>query len=110
MPRSPLDAVVRHIRALAERKSGAALPDHCLLERFIHQRDEAAFASLVRRHGGLVLSVARRILHDAHAAEDIFQSTFLTLARCAPSIRKPVCRRRGARSANRPYLRNRPRT
>jgi RNA polymerase sigma factor (sigma-70 family) len=59
-----------------------------LLERFLHQREEAAFTLLVRRHGGLVLSVARRILHDTHAAEDIFQNTFLTLARSAASIRK----------------------
>lgn len=88
MPPSPLSAVVSHIRALAERSRGATLPDHLLLERFIHQRDEAAFASLVRRHGGLVLGVARRILHDVHAAEDVFQNTFLTLARRAASIRK----------------------
>lgn len=88
MPPSPLSAVVRHIRALAERAHGATLPDHLLLERFIHQHDEAAFALLVRRHGGLVLGVARRILHDVHAAEDVFQNTFLTLARRAASIRK----------------------
>ncbi len=42
---------------------------------------------LVRRHGGMVLGVARRILHDVHAAEDIFQSTFLILSRDARSIR-----------------------
>ncbi|MGH7171378.1 MAG: sigma-70 family RNA polymerase sigma factor [Gemmataceae bacterium] len=88
MPRSPLADVMRHIHALAERTSGTVPPDRHLLERFLHQRDEAAFAVLVRRHGGMVLSVARRILHDAHAAEDIFQSTFLTLARRAASIRK----------------------
>jgi RNA polymerase sigma factor (sigma-70 family) len=88
MSRSPLAAVVHHIHALAERAPGTAPPDRLLLERFVHQRDEAAFAVLVRRHGGLVLGVARRILHDAHAAEDIFQSTFLTLARRAASIRK----------------------
>ena len=88
MSRSPLAAVVRHIHALAERAPDAAPPDRHLLERFLHQRDETAFAMLVRRHGGMVLSVARRILHDVHAAEDIFQSTFLTLARRAASIRK----------------------
>lgn len=89
MPPSPLSAVVRHIRALAERSHDETLPDRLLLERFIHQRDEAAFALLVRRHGGLVLGVARRILHEVHAAEDVFQNTFLTLARRAASIRKP---------------------
>lgn len=89
MPPSPLSAVVRHIRSLAERAPGAMLPDHHLLARFIQQHDEAAFALLVRRHGGLVLGVARRILHDVDAAEDVFQNTFLTLARRAASIRKP---------------------
>jgi RNA polymerase sigma factor (sigma-70 family) len=88
MPHPSLIAFVHHIRALAERKSSTAEPDRQLLERFIDQHDGAAFALLVRRHGGLVLSVARRILHDTHAAEDIFQSTFLTLARRAASISK----------------------
>lgn len=88
MPHAPLSAVLRHIHALAERSSGQTPPDLHLLERFANQRDETAFALLVRRHGSMVLSVARRILHDDHAAQDIFQETFLTLARRASSIRK----------------------
>lgn len=75
MSPSPLSAVVRHIRASAERSPGAMPSDRHLLERFHQQRDEAAFARLVRRYGGLVLSVARRILDGAHAAEDVFQKT-----------------------------------
>src|SRR4029077_19797893 len=50
--------------------------------------DGAAFEELVRRHGPMVLAVCRRLLHDGHLAEDVFQSTFLTLARGAASIRK----------------------
>jgi RNA polymerase sigma factor (sigma-70 family) len=76
-----LRGVLRHLAA-----SGETLSDGQLLARFIATRDEAAFATLVRRHGPLVLGVCRRVLQHAQDAEDVFQATFLILARKAPSV------------------------
>lgn len=66
-----------------------ALSDGQLLEWFVSQREEAAFAALVRRHGPMVLSVCRRVLRNSHDAEDAFQATFLVLAEKAPRLRQP---------------------
>src|SRR5207247_4575643 len=80
------DSFLHHIRHLIGGVAAAALTDGQLLERFLVGRDETAIQVLVRRYGPLVFGVCRRVLHNAHAAEDAFQATFLVLVRKAPSL------------------------
>lgn len=75
-------------RALLQR-DGAGLTDGQLVERFRAQRDESAFAALLRRHGPMVWGVCRRILPSHQDAEDAFQAVFLVLVRKAASIHPP---------------------
>jgi RNA polymerase sigma factor (sigma-70 family) len=80
--------ILRHIREALAAQPASRLPDRQLLERFTASHEEAAFAALVRRHGPLVLSLCRRLLGNWHDAEDVFQATFLALARKASTIGK----------------------
>jgi RNA polymerase sigma-70 factor (ECF subfamily) len=80
--------VVEHLCVWGDAGTLAGLPDGQLLERFINQREEAAFAALLRRHGPMVLHVCRRVLGRIQDAEDVFQATFLVLARKVRTIRK----------------------
>ncbi len=86
MPTAQLEPLVRYLRRHTDDPDST---DAALLRRFVAVRDEAAFETLVRRHGPLVLSVCRRMLRDPHAAEDSFQATFLVLARKAGSLIRP---------------------
>ena len=61
--------------------------DQNLLEAFVKERSEAAFAEMVRRHLNLVYSASLRQLGgDAHAASDAAQRVFCELANKAPTL------------------------
>jgi RNA polymerase sigma factor (sigma-70 family) len=81
-----MKTVIRHLRAAALLHKGDGPTDGQLLESFLTRREEAAFEALLRRHGPMVLGVCRRVLRNAHDAEDAFQATFLVLARKAASV------------------------
>jgi RNA polymerase sigma factor (sigma-70 family) len=68
----------------------SALSDDELLTHVVSSDNcavEAAFATLVRRHGPMVYATCRGVLRHEHDAEDAFQATFLVLARRAHTLR-----------------------
>jgi RNA polymerase sigma factor (sigma-70 family) len=83
MANAALGGVLWHLRQAAFRSDAVTRSDGELLDRFRTDRDEAAFAALVRRHGPMVFGVCRRTLRNEADAEDAFQATFLVLARQA---------------------------
>jgi C-terminal peptidase prc len=87
MPPGQLRTVVHHLRRMVGPAASARLSDRQLLKRFAATRDEAAFATLLERHGPLVWGVCQRRLRHVQDAEDAFQATFLVLARKAATER-----------------------
>ena len=72
------------IRLIRGAVSGAGT-DEELLDHFVRERDEEAFAAIIRRYGKTVWAACRRLA--GRDAEDAFQAVFLTLARRAGSVR-----------------------
>jgi RNA polymerase sigma factor (sigma-70 family) len=92
MAQTAARSIIRQIESLFDGGSVTGLSDPQLLERFTARRDaagDAAFATLVARHGPMVLHVCRQLVPDRHHAEDAFQVVFMVLARNASSIRDP---------------------
>jgi RNA polymerase sigma factor (sigma-70 family) len=72
------------------RQTAEDLSDENLLDQFLSSdqaESEEAFRALVDRHGPMVLGVCRHVLNRHHDAEDVFQATFLVLARKGGLIR-----------------------
>jgi RNA polymerase sigma factor (sigma-70 family) len=81
------DLFLRHLRQVVAEHADRGLSDRELLRRFATLQDQTAFTILVRRHGPMVLRVAQRVLHQQQDSEDVFQASFLILARKAASGR-----------------------
>ncbi|HEV3164736.1 MAG TPA: sigma-70 family RNA polymerase sigma factor [Isosphaeraceae bacterium] len=81
-------SVLRQVHRLFTTGTVVGMSEGQLLDRFVADRDEAAFEAIVARHGPMVLGLCRQMLRDPHAADDAFQATFLILVRKAGSLRQ----------------------
>lgn len=86
MRNSGLNNVLRFLYRQVGTGEGDGPSDGQLLSRFVSARDEAAFQTLLGRHGSVVWHACRRVLGDDADAEDAFQATFLVLVRKAADV------------------------
>ncbi len=64
------------------------MDDSELLQAYVRNQSEPAFAELVGRHLPVVLATARRLVREPHLAADVAQTVFIQLARKGWTIRK----------------------
>ena len=82
MATAQVNRILSHLRVSGEDASDAEL-----LEAYLRNRESAAFAAIVRRHGSLVRSACRQVLSQESDIEDAFQATFLVLIKNGNAIR-----------------------
>ena len=87
MAKKPATRLIQFLKRVVDDPRQRDFSDLDLLQRFVKDHDEAAFAVLIRRYGRTVFSVCRCLLPCESDAEDAFQATFLVLAQKAESIR-----------------------
>src|SRR5687767_1483552 len=66
------------------------MDDRQLLQQYVENGSQDAFAQIVSTHVSLVYSVCCRMLTDRHLAEDATQAVFFLLARKARSLRRHI--------------------
>jgi hypothetical protein len=86
MAQSALTEVLDYLRKTWAVQQARDVSDEQLLERFLANREQAAFTVLVQRYGPKVFSVCKRVLGDGPSAEDALQATFLVMVRRAALI------------------------
>jgi RNA polymerase sigma factor (sigma-70 family) len=69
-------------------RTGPESSDAALLDRLAREGDGEAFGELLTRHGPAAWALCRRLVRSEQDAEDVFQATFLVLARDADRVRK----------------------
>ena len=75
---------------IAEYDINTADLDMILLDRFREERDQEAFAEIVRRYASAVFSTCMRILNDRARADDVSQETFFRLSQKPDAVKQSL--------------------
>jgi RNA polymerase sigma-70 factor (ECF subfamily) len=81
IPHNPIEAANRSLHEDGEKArptSSTGTSDQLLMER-VRRNDQMAMAEVFDRYGGLVYSVALRVLKEPDQAEDVMQDIFFQL-------------------------------